>query len=220
MRIRRNGSRIGGPRHRPAAGQAHLQGSGGSARPLYAPPYDWSGFYVGGKGGYAFGSADVGGASTDSNGWMFGATVGFNQQTGQWVWGVEGDFDYTLIKGNPTNTSVALCASGCEVKSVFFGTARGRLGYAIDRFLPYVTGGGAIGSMKISSATGASETNTPLGWTVGAGVEYALDDGWSVKVDNLYTQFTSTTCSAATCGVDTDYKLRFSSIRGGFNYRF
>lgn len=115
---------------------------------------------------------------------------------------------------------MALCSGGCEVKSVFFGTARGRLGYATDRFLPYVTGGGAIGSLKISSSSGASETNTPIGWTVGAGLEYALDSNWTVKVDYLYTQFGSTTCTAATCGVDTDYNVKFSTVRGGFNYRF
>lgn len=188
--------------------------------PVYVAPYNWSGFYVGGNGGYAWGKADVGTSSDDSNGWMFGATVGFNQQIGQWVVGFEGDFDYTLIKGNPTNTSVTLCTGGCEVKNVFFGTARGRIGYAMDRFLPYITGGGAIGSLKISSTSGASETNTPIGWTVGAGLEYALEGGWSVKADYLYTQFSSTTCTAATCGVDTDYKVKFSTVRGGFNYRF
>ena len=188
--------------------------------PIYAPPYSWTGFYVGGNGGYAFGKADVGGSSTDSNGWLFGATVGFNQQTGNFVWGFEGDFDYTLIKGNPTNSTVTLCTGGCEVKNVFFGTARGRLGYAMDRFLPFITGGGAIGSLKISSTSGASETNTPIGWTVGAGLEYALEGGWSAKIDYLYTQFSSTTCTAATCGVDTDYKLKFSTVRGGINYRF
>ena len=194
---------------------------------LYAPPYNWTGFYVGGNGGYAWGKADLdssaGSSSSDSTtGWMFGATVGFNQQTGQWVWGFEGDFDYALIKGNPTNLFGTTCSGGgsCEVKSTFFGTARGRLGYAMDRFLPYITGGGAIGSLKISAPSGASETNTPIGWTVGAGVEYALEGGWSVKVDYLYTQFSSTTCTAATCGVDTNYKLKFNTVRGGFNYRF
>ena len=188
--------------------------------PIYAPPYNWTGFYVGGNGGYAWGKAKVGDASDDSNGWMFGATVGFNQQTGNFVWGFEGDFDYALIKGNPTNTTVALCAGGCEIKNAFFGTARGRIGYAMGRFLPYITGGGAIGSVKISSTSGASETNTPIGWTVGAGLEYGLEGGWSVKVDYLYTQFSSTTCTAATCGVDTAYKLNFSTVRGGINYRF
>ena len=69
--------------------------------PIYAPPYNWTGFYIGGNGGYAWGKADVGSSSGDSNGWMFGATAGFNQQIGQWVWGFEGDFDYALNQGQP-----------------------------------------------------------------------------------------------------------------------
>jgi outer membrane immunogenic protein len=194
--------------------------------PIFAPPYNWSGFYVGGNGGYAWGKAELdsstGSSSTDNTtGWMFGATVGYNQQMGQWVFGFEGDFDYTLIKGNPTNVIGTSCTGGgCEVKNVFFGTARGRLGYAMDRFLPYITGGGAIGSLKISSPSGASETNTPFGWTVGAGVEYGLEGNWSVKVDYLYTEPGSGTCTAATCGVNVDYKIKFNTVRGGINYRF
>lgn len=194
--------------------------------PVFAPPYSWNGFYVGANGGYAWGKANIdsptGSSSTDTTtGWMFGVTVGYNYQMGNWVVGFEGDFDYALIKGNPTNVVGTSCiGGGCEVKSVFFGTARARFGYAMDRFLPYITGGGAIGSLKISAPSGTSENDTPYGWTVGGGLEYGLEGGWSVKAEYLYTQLDNGTCSAAVCAVDTDYSVTFNTVRGGINYRF
>ncbi len=74
-----------------------------------APLFTWSGFYVGINGGYAWGKADVSNSATsfttdNQDGWLIGATAGYNYQMGQFVLGVEGDIDYALIKGNATNT--------------------------------------------------------------------------------------------------------------------
>jgi outer membrane immunogenic protein len=117
--------------------------------PVYAPPpvFSWTGFYVGINGGYAWGNAEVsnslGSFTTDQqHGGLLGATLGYNLQTGVWVWGLEGDIDYAFINGNVSN-SVAGCPN-CEVKNTYFATARGRIGYAMDRWLPYFTGGAPV----------------------------------------------------------------------------
>ena len=141
-------------------------------------------------------------------------------QTGTWVWGLEGDIDYALIKGNATNT--ATCGAGsCEVKNTWFGTARGRIGYAgWNNFLPYITGGGAFAGLKVEPSGGTSSTDTTIGWTAGAGLEYAFMSNWSAKIEYLYADLGTATCEAAVCGVDTDISPKINIVRGGINYRF
>ena len=75
---------------------------------------------------------------------MVGGTAGYNLQFGSAVFGLEGDFDWSDIKGSTT----ANCATNCETTNTWFGTARGRIGYAFDRFLPYFTAGAAFGDVK------------------------------------------------------------------------
>ena len=78
-------------------------------------------------------------------GWA-ACTAGYNIQTGTWVWGIEGDFDYADLNGTAT-----VCG-GCTVKDTWLGTARARLGYAgWNNWLPYITGGGAFGNIKANS---------------------------------------------------------------------
>ncbi len=197
--------------------------------PAYVPPEPalatWTGFYLGLNGGYGWGKADVSNSvasfTTDNqNGWLIGVTAGYNYQTGTWVWGLEGDIDYALIKGNATNT--ATCGAGsCEVKNTWFGTARGRIGYAgWNNFLPYITGGGAFAGLKVEPSGGTSSTDTTIGWTAGAGLEYAFMSNWSAKIEYLYADLGTATCEAAVCGVDTDISPKINIVRGGINYRF
>jgi outer membrane immunogenic protein len=190
-------------------------------------PFSWSGFYVGANAGYAWGKADlsspVGSFTTDTqHGFLAGVTLGYNLQTGVWVWGIEGDVDYAWIKGNAVNTVGTGCAGGggCDIKNTFFATARGRIGYAWDRFLPYLTGGAAFGNSKISSPAGTSSTKTNVGWTVGAGLEYAFLGNWSAKAEYLYADLGNGTCDASVCGVSVDYKIKTNIVRAGVNYRF
>jgi outer membrane immunogenic protein len=186
--------------------------------PAYvAPAYaNWSGFYVGLNGGYGFGKSSWsgGGVSTgdfDVKGAVAGGTLGYNFQTGTWVWGIEGDIDWSGMKGS---------SLGVETKNDWLGTARGRLGYAgWSNWLPYLTGGAAFGDIK-GTAGGASVTKTNVGWTAGAGVEYAFLGAWSAKVEYLYADLGKATCPAATCGVDTDIKFKTNLVRLGVNYRF
>jgi outer membrane immunogenic protein len=190
--------------------------------PMYVAPFSWTGFYVGINGGYGWGKSswtDVGGSTGDFNvkGALAGATVGYNLQTGLWVWGLEGDVDASWIKG----TETTVCGlPGCETRNRWLATGRGRIGYAWDRWLPFITGGAAGGDIKMTPGGGASETKTKIGWTAGAGVEYAFMGPWSVKAEYLYVDLGKATCTAATCGADTDVTFKSNIVRAGINYRF
>jgi outer membrane immunogenic protein len=191
--------------------------------PAYtAPAYaNWHGFYVGINGGYGFGKSSWTAAGTttgdfDVKGGMAGATAGYNFQTGTWVWGLEGDLDWSGMKGS----TVTNCPASCETKNDWLGTARLRLGYARwNNLLPYITGGAAFGNIK-ATAGGASVTKTNIGYAVGAGLEYAFLGAWSAKVEYLYTDLGKATCDAATCGIENEIKFKANLVRVGLNYRF
>ena len=113
------------------------------ARPLPVDPaYNWSGFYVGINGGYGWGKSDISApissGSYNMSGGLAGGTLGYNWQMGQAVIGLEGDIDWTHLHGNGP------CAgTTCETRNDWLSTARGRIGYAFDRFMPFVSGGAA-----------------------------------------------------------------------------
>jgi outer membrane immunogenic protein len=190
--------------------------------PMYIAPFSWSGFYVGINGGYGWGKSNwtnAAGSTGDFNtkGGLVGGTLGYNLQTGVWVWGLEGDFDASWIKG----TDTTICAApGCETRNRWLATARGRVGYASDRWLTFLTGGAAFGDIKMTPPGGASETKTKVGWTLGGGVEYAFAGPWSAKLEYLYVDLGKATCGAATCGLDTQVTFKSNIVRIGVNYRF
>jgi outer membrane immunogenic protein len=191
--------------------------------PIYeAPYYDWTGFYVGLNAGYGFGTSkwtNAVGVTTgdfDIDGGVAGGTVGFNIQAGSGVvWGVEGDIGWSGIKGGST----VACAGGCTTKNSWLGTARFRLGYAFDRWLPYLTGGGAYGNIKATSILG-STSSSEFGWTAGAGMEFAVAGGWTAKLEYLYVDLGDGACSGACALAPITVKFQTSLIRGGINYRF
>jgi len=185
---------------------------------VYVAPFSWTGFYLGINGGYGWGKtswSNVGGTTGDFNvnGGLIGGTAGYNLQTGNYVWGLEGDVDYTNIKG----TNVA--CGPCETQNNWLGTGRARLGFALDRWLPFITGGAAFGNIK-SNFAGGSDNKTKVGWTVGGGVEYAFLGPWSAKVEYLYADLGKATCGTTVCGIDTDVAFKTNIVRAGVNYRF
>jgi outer membrane immunogenic protein len=200
-----------------AAQAADLPAPSYKAPAYVAPSYPtWSGFYVGINGGYGFGNSDwdVPAVNTGPKGFLVGGTVGYNLQTGAWVWGIEGDFDYSAMKGTEP------CAGpDCETRLSWLATARGRIGYGgWGSLLPYITGGAAFGNVKATRFGDASETR--IGWTVGGGLEYALFSNWSVKAEYLYVDLGKFDCGP-TCGAPVD-NVSFTShvVRAGVNYRF
>jgi outer membrane immunogenic protein len=190
--------------------------------PVLVPFFTWNGFYVGINAGYGFGHSKwtntvtgVSPGNFDMSGALVGGTAGYNLQLGGWLLGIEGDIGWSNIKGSTTTN----CIGTCETSSNWLGTARGRFGYAFDRFLPYVTGGAAFGDIKGTS--GGSFSKTAVGWTAGGGIEYAFLYNWSAKVEYLYADLGKATCSSACSGgnpIDVTYSAQI--VRGGLNYKF
>jgi outer membrane immunogenic protein len=187
--------------------------------PAYVAPVfaNWTGFYVGLNAGYGFGKSDwdFPAVSPSPKGFVGGVTLGYNFQTGLWLWGIEGDLDYSGMKGS------ADCVLGsCETKTSWLGTARGRFGYAgWNNWLPYLTGGAAFGDVKATSSRGDA-SKTKVGWTAGAGVEYAMWSNWSVKAEYLYVDLGKFDCGI-TCGAASDnVSFKANVVRAGVNYRF
>jgi outer membrane immunogenic protein len=180
-------------------------------------------------------------------GFIGGFQGGCNYQVGVWVFGIEGDGSATNKEGQNFETALAnfpgLATRAnwiSQTQERWLVTARGRLGLSGwgwfgDKTLLYVTGGGAwakidtseflIGTNSSSPANGHQESNTRSGWTVGAGIEYALGYGWSVKSEYLYVKFDDyTTFNSPPFGNNNiaprNVKLFDNIFRAGLNYKF
>jgi outer membrane immunogenic protein len=219
-----------------------------------APWWSWTGFYLGGNVGYSWGKqsatvTDLAGdplaaSGTSLNGVIGGGQIGYNYQISSAVLGVEADIQGSGQRGHGSfglpgapfcPFAGVACFGGTPTtgldtdKLEWFGTVRGRLGYAAPgRWMPYVTGGWAYGDGKIDGTTTTGATSTAYsnthfysGWTAGGGIEWAFADHWSTKLEYLYADFgkgpiipISPTLNLAT-GHMTD-----NIVRAGVNYRF
>jgi outer membrane immunogenic protein len=204
-----------------AAGAADLPGrypAPVTKAPSYYGPYNWTGLYLGINGGGGWGTSawDSTGDFNVSGG-LIGGTMGYNWQSNGLVFGLEGDLDWTNINGK----TLAFCTLGCKTSNSWLATVRGRVGVAFDRFMPYITGGLAVGdiSARTPLLPGKSETNA--GWTVGAGLEFALLGNWTAKAEYLYVDLGTFNCGLS-CGAAVTDNVSFTShlLRGGINYRF
>jgi outer membrane immunogenic protein len=194
-----------------------------------APPHlYWTGFYIGLNSGGGFGSSNwatpVGSVPRfTADGLMAGGQIGGNYQIGEFVIGAEGDIDWQNLRGGQ-NTGICAPAAvgGCSTASTWLATVRGRVGYAPQQILYYVTGGGAFTNVKPSTALLPYGGGTEAGWTVGAGIEYAATYNWSVKLEYLYAGFQNATCNAGSCGVLAPAAVSFNEnvVRLGVNYKF
>ena len=237
-----------------ATGLLALGGTGAQAadlpvkvRPAPAPmavAHNWTGFYIGGHAGAAFGRADTSGyndllfppfitlppgapilvilgsvgslpsSSARNTSWIAGAQIGYNWQVNSFVFGFEADASGTGVRMTGTATNTRFPGTGVDQTARLATTTdidwmasfRARLGFAADRALFYVTGGGAVADIDVSnvftlvngpaitipagtftSATGSSRTR--LGWTVGGGIEWAFTDNWSVAGEYRHSNF-------------------------------
>jgi outer membrane immunogenic protein len=142
-----------------------------------------------------------GSGRAEIDGWLAGGQIGFNRQVGAtWVWGFEADFQWTDQHGGITFCDVAGCPVGsltaiADYEISWFGTVRARAGWLFHpRVLGYVTGGLAYGEIHTDFSTGLvgfplttiGSSTTRLGWTVGGGVEGAISDRWTVKLEYLF----------------------------------
>lgn len=183
------------------------------AAPVYLPAYNWSGFYAGIVGGWGFGRSHWSGTTgdIDVNGGLIGGTLGYNWQNGPTVFGVETDLAWTSIDGSSASR---------RTENNWLGTTRARLGYAVDRWLPYVTAGAAYGDIKARTTGLSGDSDSNVGWTVGAGAEVALAGNWTAKGEYLYVDLGDVTCGAGNCGSSTKVDFTSHLLRAGLNYRF
>ena len=166
--------------------------------------YSWAGPYVGANAGYATG--DITNSIANPSGFAGGIQGGYNWQFGQWVVGGEADF-----QGNSASDTFA----AWKFSNPWFGTLRGRAGFAMNNILIYGTGGLAFGNVRAEALT-VNESHTAAGWTLGVGAEVGLTQNWSARAEYLYvnlnnSQFTLT-------GLPHGYQ--FNVVRLGVNYRF
>jgi outer membrane immunogenic protein len=186
----------------------------------YVQMYNWTGFYIGANLGYGWARDTAGGSSTNLNGVIGGGQIGYNWQMNNLVLGIETDFQGSGQRASGTGLVLGVPFSVSE-RVRYFGTVRGRLGYAWDRTLLYVTGGYAytnIGGDLSVGAFSTSSNTTKSGYTVGAGLEYAFAGPWSVKAEYLYVDSGTTTLTLA--GATADVRIKNNIGRVGINYRF
>jgi outer membrane immunogenic protein len=211
--------------------------------PVYA--FNWSGCYIGGNGGGAWVNKDysltsvginpfggvafpaVGFGSHTASSGLGGVQVGCNYQfAGGWVVGIQGDYDWMDAKGSHVDPFTGLTTLNSRAKSL--GSVTGRIGYAWDRFLGYVKGGGAWErddySWFLTAAPGfsLSGSETRGGWTVGVGGEYAFTDWISGFIEYDHYGFGTRNVSLTTGAVFTnfDIKERKDVVKAGINFRW
>jgi outer membrane immunogenic protein len=191
---------------------------------------NWTGFYLGAQIGYGWGPAHqfgFGGQSPSFNmkGVVGGITAGYNYQISNVVLGIEGDLSLSSMKSQFSSTFNWGCgfANGCTDEIRWFGTVRGRLGLAVDRFMIFATGGLAVAGLRDQIAApvgcdfGFCGTSTKLGWTVGAGVEAMIAPNWTAKAEYLYMNFGNTSHGTVT-GFGANHQAHI--VRVGVNYLF
>lgn len=198
--------------------------------PFAAPVFSWSGAYIGGEIGWGWGRGKLDGdfdsySEFKPNGFIGGVYAGYNFDIGNNViLGIDGNFDYNGLKethdyfsvgGRPIQTSL-------ESKLEWSGAVRARAGYAVDRFMPYIAGGVAFGSVKNSVAIGDnysySDSKTLTGWTAGAGIDYAATDNILLRLEYRYTDFGNNDFDFGDISTRGSYKT--NDIRLGIAYKF
>ena len=205
----------------------------GAPPPFVAPIYDWTGFYIGGHGGYGWlrGSQNnFAGTGTvnniDGKGWFYGGQLGYNYQLGSWVFGIEADLSYSEMLGRRFNPAIA--ALDQTVRINWFGDVAARIGIAWDRTLVYAKGGVAFGEVR-SEATIIPllllvGNDTRLGWTAGVGAEWAFWSNWTAKVEYDYLDLgtRTVTLTSPITGASTTASTTATAhmIKLGANYKF
>ena len=217
--------------------------------PVVAAAMNWTGFYVGAHlgGGWSndrwsdpFGSTPAGGGffnvagfgdTTHATGPLGGGQIGFNLQSGQWVFGVEANASAVDLRGENTCFS-GLGGINCERIVNALGTITGRVGYAWDRSLAYVKGGSAWtdttynlnGNTGVLTLGTGSTGLTAWGWTVGGGIEYALTNNWTVVLEYDHIEVPGATVPFPAVSVinaqDISVRQWIDVVKLGVNYKF
>jgi outer membrane immunogenic protein len=219
--------------------------------------YTWTGCYVGVNAGGAWARSqgsmrfnDSAGTNRqaveaaerftlDPTGFTGGGQLGCNYQTGNFVLGAEGDLDYLGLRSSRLVTVPFPAGGGTftvtdSMSTDWMATARGRIGYAVNNWLFYATGGLAVTQLRFNSTyadvfgvfENASLSDTRYGWTAGAGIEVAIGGGpWSAKLEYLHADFGTASVTGTFVPVGNTFgthsvDLKTDIVRAGLNYRF
>ncbi len=181
-----------------------------STRPYYTAPaplsaYSWTGPYLGANLGYEWGT--VSNNPTRPSGVAGGIQGGYIWQSGRFVYGGEADLQFT-----DANAMFA----PWKFSNPWFGTLRGRAGFAINNFLIYGTAGFAVGELTGETVGLTTESHTNVGWTAGAGVEMGLAGNWTAKAEYLYVDLANSSFNLT--GTNNGFSANL--LRLGVNYHF
>lgn len=209
--------------------------------------YDWSGSYIGLQAGYAWGDPDADASepldafaaaraivinppeegSISIDGFVGGLHAGHNWQSDSFVFGIEGDAEFADIKGD---TDVFLFdddeqpSGSVEEKVDWLASLRLRAGYAMDRVLFYGTGGLAVGGVElefndVQLGTLVDEDKTLWGYTIGGGIEYALSDAVSARVEYRWTDLGDIEGDDGE-GDSAEADVQVHAVRAGITWHF
>jgi outer membrane immunogenic protein len=198
-------------------------------RPVEGPlllagiPFNWTGSYVGVNAGYArtnvdlitFGPGVSASTSETMTGAIGGGQWGYNWQINHWLFGMETDLQGSSLNGSANYAGIA------ETDRIpWFGTIRGRLGFAADCFLFYATGGVSYGRVtnELSGSVSASLFRTNVGWVAGGGVEVAVLPRWTVRAEYLHLDLGDVSSLIGKVTQSSGYASDIARV--GVNYRF
>jgi outer membrane immunogenic protein len=206
------------------------------AQPIAAAGYDWSGFYIGGHAGYDWGRAHVidNGVLTENavpmNGAIGGLLAGINWQSGSFIYGLEGDFGLSGLRGHgtvitPPPPSPPAPAPTPPIPNQYdvnvSGNLRGRIGVAImPTTLIYAAGGLALAEFKFRENSGPIQNSELLtGWTIGGGIDQAFTKNLIGRVEYLYADYGHKDFTVAPGDV---YNIGFKTqtVRGALMWKF
>jgi outer membrane immunogenic protein len=245
--------------------------------PEYLPPILWSGSYVGGHFGGAWGDTDVTdeydyvgdpikNSSLGTAGILTGVQIGYNRQSGNFVYGVEADLGYMSLSGSQStdlpppdsykgDDRLGELTGKYSMEGGLYGDLTARVGYGTDSVLFYVKGGAAFLNANFkANYVGANcstvsgyhcgpanpstfefeQSDTLLGWTLGFGVEYALNSNWSLKLEYQHFDFGSTSfdhngefdftnsscCNPSELKGNVEFSPTVDAVKVGVNYQF
>ena len=229
-----------------------------------SPSYNWTGLYFGANAGVSWNNSSLNNdviadglrydelrnkIQGDQTAFTAGGLIGYNYQIDQIVLGAEADFNYlgfsdsnqrhVVYNDFPNGGDTIDVNAKSSLDMNWFGTIRGRLGYAIDNVLIYGTGGLAYGNVNASSKVDANYNSgefsdswkgsldqTNWGWTVGGGIEYGVDN-WSFGAEYLYVNLGNgdwnnnhNTLLEYKAGIKGNADFAFSTVRATIKYRF
>jgi len=214
--------------------------------PIAPPVFSWTGFYAGVDGGFAWGKSS--GTATNNlftpgsgpvynfstNGPIFGTFGGYKRQFGMFVGGIEYDWQFganvTGSSGPVPNAFVPVTLYNVSTTVNSYGSLRGRLGLAFDRFLIFATGGWARGNFSTRYAFAgalapfsANNNATSDGWAAGGGIDYAYTDNVFLRVEYRHTDLKAVSFLdpvAANNTADLGNKIKIDDVRAGVGVKY